>query len=215
MKLAGTAEDEAMGRFREAAEKHKVVLVCPFFESRDGKHYSSALVINPDGSAAGLYQKTHVPDIPDWREKFYFSPGETGFVVIDTAYAKIGIQLCWDNFFPEGSRALALQGAEIIFAPTAAAYASQEKWVHVIAANAFVNNVFIFRVNRVGHDNGLDFYGDSFCADPYGELIAHPVGMQESIVLADADLSMIPVVREKSGFFRDRRRALYKGLLKK
>jgi N-carbamoylputrescine amidase len=172
------------------------------------------VVFDTDGSRAGVYQKTHIPDIPGWREKFYFSPGESGFPVFDTACGRIGVQLCWDNFFPEGSRALALAGAEIILAPTAAAYASQERWFHVISANAFVNNVFVFRVNRVGHDHGLDFYGHSFCVNPYGELIADPVGMQESIVLADADLSMVEKVREESGLFRDRRASLYKALSK-
>ncbi len=192
-----------------------MVLVCPFFEQREEKTFSSAAVFDADGSIAGIYQKSHIPDIPGWKEKFYFEPGEEGFCVIDTEHGRIGIQLCWDNFFPEATRALALKGAEIIFAPTAAAYASQDRWLHVISANAFVNNLFIFRVNRTGHDHGLDFYGASFCVNPLGELIAGPVEMQESIILADADLSMIAEVREQSGFFRDRREELYEDLLKR
>ena len=214
LKLAISQEHEILSRFQEAAKANKIVLVCPFFESRDDKTYSSAAVFDRDGTRLGVYQKTHIPDIPDWRETFYFLPGESGFTLFETSVGKIGIQLCWDNFFPEGTRALALQGAEIVFAPTAAAYASQNNWLHVISANAFVNNLFVFRVNRVGHDHGLDFYGQSFCINPYGEKIAGPVDMKESIVLADVDRSMIEEVRKKSGFFRDRRTDLYKGLLK-
>jgi N-carbamoylputrescine amidase len=213
MDLAVSVEHESLERFRDSAREHEVVLVCPFFEKKEDKTFSSAVVFDKDGSTAGIYQKAHIPDIPDWRETSYFLPGETGFPVMDTSCGKIGIQLCWDNFFPEGTRALALNGAEIIFAPTAAAYASQEKWLHVISANAFVNNLFLFRVNRVGHDRGLDFYGQSFCVNPLGEMAAEPVGMQESIVLADVDRSMVSEVREKSGFLRDRRTSLYKPLL--
>lgn len=206
-------DDEVIGTFRDAAREHEVVLVCPFFELSQPDSFSSAAVIDTDGSITGVYRKVHVPDIPDWREKFYFRPGDEGFNVFDTACGRIGVQLCWDNFFPEGSRALALKGAEIVFAPTAAAYASQERWFHVISANAFVNNLFIFRVNRVGHDHGLDFYGHSFCVNPYGELIADPIGMKESIVLADVDTSLVAEVREESTFFRDRRSELYQDLI--
>lgn len=212
--LAVAVDDDILGSFQEVARKREVVLVCPFFEKRESDYFSSAIVIDSDGSLAGVYRKTHIPDIPDWKEKFYFSPGDDGFEVIETACGKIGVQLCWDNFFPEGSRVLALKGAEIIFAPTAAAYASQQRWLHVVSANAFVNNLFIFRVNRVGADHGLDFYGESFCVDPYGELIAGPVDMKESIILADLDFDKITEAREQTGFIRDRRNALYEGLFR-
>lgn len=214
LNLAVDLEDPLLGLFREAAREHGTVLVCPFFEKRGAGTFSSAAVIDADGSIAGVYQKVHIPDIPDWREKFYFQPGEQGFGVFETARGRIGVQLCWDNFFPEGCRALALKGAEIIFAPTAAAYASQERWFHVISANAFMNNVFVFRVNRVGHDHGLDFYGHSFCVDPYGELAADPIGMKESIVLAEVDLSRVAKIREQSGFIRDRRTEVYGDLVR-
>jgi N-carbamoylputrescine amidase len=203
------ADHEIMRRFSDAARKHEAVLVCPFYEESEGKAYSAAAVYDADGSLAGIYRKVHIPDIPGWREKHYFAPGDRGLPVFDTARGRLGVQLCWDNFFPEGSRALALAGAEIILAPTAAAYASQERWFHVISANAFVNNIFVFRVNRVGHDHGLDFYGHSFCVDPYGELIAEPVGLQESILMAEVDLACVAEAREQSGFFRDRREQLY------
>jgi N-carbamoylputrescine amidase len=207
-------QDEILSRMGEAARQHEVVLVCPFYEKGNGKDYSSVAVFDRDGTPAGIYQKAHIPDIPGWKEKFYFHPGETGFPVFQTAYGRIGVQLCWDNFFPEGTRALALAGAEIVFAPTAAAYASQERWYNVLAANAFVNNLYIFRVNRIGRDHGLDFYGHSFCVNPYGELCANPIGMQESILLADVDFSRIPKIREESGFFRDRRNHLYQDLVR-
>jgi len=191
------------------------VLICPFFERKGEKTFSSAAVFDANGTAIGVYQKAHIPSIPGWNEKYYFQPGESGFLVMNTACGKIGIQLCWDNFFPEGSRALALGGAEIIFAPTAAAYASQERWLHVISANAFVNNLFVFRVNRAGHDHGLDFYGGSFCVNPYGELLADPIGIQEGISLVDIDLSIIAEARTQSGFFKDRRMNLYGNLVLK
>ncbi len=207
------ADHEMMQRFSNAARQYEAVLVCPFYEDSDGQTYSAAAVYDADGSLAGIYRKVHIPDIPGWREKCYFAPGDRGMPVFDTSRGRIGVQLCWDNFFPEGTRALALAGAEIILAPTAAAYASQERWYHVISANAFVNNVFIFRVNRVGHDHGLDFYGHSFCVDPFGELIAEPVGLQESILMAEVDLARVGEAREQSGFFRDRREQLYRELL--
>jgi len=190
----------------------QIVLICPFYERGVEGDYSSAAVFDRDGSLAGIYRKNHIPDMPGWKEKFYFTPGESGFPVFDTAYGRIGIQLCWDNFFPEGCRSLALAGAEIVFAPTAAAYASQERWFHVLSANAFVNNLFLFRVNRIGHDGGLDFYGHSFCVDPYGELIADPIGMQESILLSEVDLSRVAAVRKETGFLRERRSGLYQVL---
>ncbi len=210
---AMAADHEIMQRFSDAACQYEAVLVCPFYEESAGKAYSAAAVYDADGSLAGLYRKVHIPDIPGWREKVYFAPGDRGLPVFETARGRVGVQLCWDNFFPEGTRALALAGAEIILAPTAAAYASQERWYHVISANAFVNNVFIFRVNRVGHDHGLDFYGHSFCVDPFGELIAEPIGLQESILMAEVDLARVGEAREQSGFFRDRREQLYRGLL--
>lgn len=206
-------DDEILASFREAARKLQIVLICPFYEKGEKGLYSSAAVFDRDGSLAGIYRKNHIPDIPGWKEKSYFEPGETGFPVFETDCGRIGVQLCWDNFFPEGCRSLALAGAEIVFAPTAAAYASQERWFHVLSANAFVNNLFLFRVNRIGHDGGLDFYGHSFCLNPYGELIADPIGMKESVLLADVDLARVAAVREETGFLRDRREELYEAII--
>jgi len=205
LSLAIKNDDEILQRFAEAAREYKVVLVCPFFEKKEDRTFCSAAVFENDGSLVGIYRKVHIPDIPGWRERFYFHPGETGFPVFNTSCGRIGVQLCWDNFFPEGSRALALNGAELIFAPTASAYASQERWHHVLSANAFVNNLFVFRVNRVGHDHGLDFYGHSFCVNPYGELVSDPIGMQEGILLTDVDLSLVAEAREETGFLKERR----------
>ncbi|MDX1763708.1 MAG: nitrilase-related carbon-nitrogen hydrolase, partial [bacterium] len=129
--LACRRDGAIMSRLADTARQHDVVLVCPFFEKREDKHFSSAAVFDRDGTLAGVYQKLHIPQIPGWKEKYYFAPGEEGLPVFETAYGRIGVQLCWDNFFPEPTRVLALKGADIIFAPTAAAYASQERWYHV------------------------------------------------------------------------------------
>ena len=157
----------------------------------------------------GTYRKTHIPQIPLWEEKLYFKPGNLGFPVFKTDYAKIGIQICWDNFFPEGSRILALKGAEIIFSPTAAAFASHERWEKMICGNAIANSLFIVRANRVGSEKKQDFYGKSFCVDPNGDITAGPTGLNDGILLADIDLNAISTVRNKWGFFRDRREKIY------
>ena len=176
-----------LGRFQQASERTKTVLIVPFFESVNGKYYNSAAVYD-SGRLLGTYRKIHVPDLPLYRERFYFSPGDAGLPVFETSQGKIGVQICWDNLFPEGARALALKGAEIIFAPTAAALEQPPPLGAAISANAFANNIFIFRVNRVGKEDGISFYGRSFCVDPWGELVSELAGGKEAIVLADIDL---------------------------
>jgi len=170
---------------QELARRYNVVLICPIFEKGEDAFYNSAVVIDAGGEILGSYRKAHIPQIPLWEEKFYFLPGNLGFPVFQTKFAIIGIQICWDNFFPEGSRILALKGAQIIFSPTAAAFASQEKWETVISSNAISNGVYIFRVNRVGSEEKQDFYGRSFCVSPEGELLDKPTGMKEGIALIE------------------------------
>jgi N-carbamoylputrescine amidase len=197
-------------RMQTLAQKSGVVLICPMFEEEEKSFYNSAIVIDAGGEILGSYRKIHIPQIPLWEEKYYFSPGNLGFPVFKTKFAVIGIQICWDNFFPEGSRILALKGAQIIFSPTAAAFASQRKWETVISSNALSNGIYVFRVNRVGSEEKQDFYGRSFCISPEGELLDKPTGMKEGIALIDVDLRIIDQVRKEWPFFKDRRPGLYK-----
>jgi N-carbamoylputrescine amidase len=167
------------------------------------------VIIDAGGAILGSYRKSHVPQIPLWEERFYFAPGNHGFPIFETRFGVIGVQICWDNFFPEGSRILALKGAQIIFSPTAAAFASQKRWETVITANAITNGVYIFRVNRVGKEEKQDFYGMSFCVSPEGELLGPPTGMKEGIALIDIDLKQIQKVRKEWPFSKDRRPEVY------
>ena len=212
--LAERIDGPSTMRMQKFAKENGIVLVCPIFE-KEGENvfYNSAVVIDAGGEVLGSYRKVHVPQIPLWEEKYYFSPGNLGFPVFKTKFAAIGVQICWDNFFPEGSRILALKGAEIIFSPTAAAFASHKKWETVISSNAISNGVFFFRVNRVGSEEKQDFYGKSFCISPEGELLDEPTGIKEGIALIDVDLRSMDKVRKEWPFFRDRRPYTYQEIL--
>lgn len=210
------AEDEdgpLIARMRHVAREGGAVIVCPVFEKSGDNFYNTAFVIDSDGSIAGRYRKVHIPDIPLWREKYYFTPGDTGFPVIKTAYGNIGVQLCWDAFFPEGFRALALKGAQLIVAPTAAAFASAARWEKVLTAAAITNGVYIFRVNRVGGSDRQKFYGKSFLIDPFGEVTIEPTGKSDAVLLADVDFDEIKEAREVWNFLGDRRPEHYGDLL--
>ena len=204
----------AISKMRELAREGGAVFVCPVFEkSPDGKFFNTAFVIDADGSVAGKYRKAHVPDIPLWREKFYFSPGDTGFPVFDTKCGKIGVQLCWDVFFPEGFRALALKGAQVVVAPTAAAFASASKWEKMITSAAIANGIYVFRVNRVGGAERQRFYGKSFLANPFGEIAIEPTGKSDAVVMAEIDTDEVGEARELCNFLGDRRPEAYGDLL--
>jgi len=212
--LAENLKGPSLGRMREVARTHEIALVCPFFEEgEEGGFYNTAVVFDAGGEMLGRYRKIHVPQIPLWEEKYYFAPGNLGFPVFHTRFAAIGIQVCWDNFFPEGSRILALKGAQIIFSPTAAAFASQKRWETVISGNAISNGVFVFRVNRVGSEEKQDFYGKSFCVSPEGEMVDRPTGMKEGIALVEMDLGDVERVRREWSFFKDRRPETYGEIL--
>ncbi len=212
--LAEKIDGPSMRRMQKLAKETEVVLVCPMFEKEgESSFYNSAVVIDAGGEILGSYRKIHIPQIPLWEEKYYFSPGNLGFPIFETRFAVIGVQICWDNFFPEGSRILALKGAQIIFSPTAAAFASQKKWETVISGNAISNGVYLFRVNRVGSEERQDFYGRSFCMSPEGELLDEPTGMKEGIALIDIDLRRIDKVRKEWPFFKDRRPESYKEII--
>jgi N-carbamoylputrescine amidase len=212
--LAEKVDGLTIGTMQKLAKEYGVVLICPIFEIEEDSFYNSAIVINADGETLGSYRKIHVPQIPLWEERYYFSSGNHGFPVFKTKFAPIGIQICWDNFFPEGSRILALKGAKILFSPTAAAFASQRKWETVISSNAIANGVYVFRVNRVGSEEKQDFYGRSFCMSPEGELLDKPTGMKDSIALVEIDLRNIDKTRKEWPFFKDRRPDNYKEILR-
>jgi len=198
------------------ARELEAALILPFFEkSAPGQYFNTALVVDANGEITGKYRKIHVPQIPLWEEKAYFASGDLGFPVFETRFARVGVQICWDNFFPEGSRILSLKGAQVVFAPTAAAFASQEKWVRAICANAAFNGIYIFRVNRVGKEAKQHFYGKSFCASPEGELVDCASGVQEGVVLMEMDLSEIERTRRIWTFLRDRRPEVYGEILRK
>ncbi len=203
----------ALGRFQQVSEKTGIVLIVPFFESVGGKYFNSAAVFDC-GKQLGIYRKLHLPDIPVYREQFYFSPGDAGLPVFETSQGRIGVQICWDNLFPEGSRVLALKGAEIVFAPTAASLNTHTLWERAVCANAFANNMFIFRVNRVGQEEGVSFYGRSFCVDPWGEMASELAGSKEAIVLADIDLAERAAATSTWGFLKNRKPGEYGDLVK-
>ena len=214
--LAERIDDHSVRRMQQFSSENQVVMVCPIFEIGGEKiFYNSAVIIDAGGEILGCYRKIHIPQIPLWEEKYYFSPGDRGFPVFHTKFAVIGVQICWDNFFPEGARILALKGAQIVFSPTAAAFASQKKWETVISTHAISNGLFMFRVNRVGSEEKQDFYGRSFCVSPEGDLLGEPTGMREGIALVDVDLKEIDKVRKEWPFFRDRRPEVYEELSKK
>ena len=204
---------ETLGRFQRISEGTGTVLIVPFFETVNGSYYNSAAVID-SGRLLGVYRKIHLPDLPFYRERFYFSPGDRGLPVFETSQGKIGVQICWDNLFPEGCRVLALKGAEVVFAPTAASLNTHAVWERAIAANAFANNLFIFRVNRVGQEDGISFYGRSFCADPWGETVSELAGHKDAIVLADIDLAEHKAATETWGFLKNRRPGEYGEIVK-
>jgi len=207
--LAEKMDGPTVTRLQRLAGENKVVLVCPIFEIEEDSFYNSAIVIDADGEILGSYRKIHVPQIPLWEERYYFSSGNHGFPVFRTKFAPIGVQICWDNFFPEGSRILALKGAKILFCPTAAAFASQRKWETVISGNAVANGVYSFRVNRVGSEEKQDFYGRSFSISPEGEFLDKPTGMKDSIALVEIDLKNVDQTRKEWPFLKDRRPETY------
>ena len=195
---------------RKMARQWKVYLLIPFFEKSDkGAYYNSVAVINDEGGVDGLYRKMHVPHLPGWEEKTYFAPGNLGFPVFAVKGVTFGIQICWDNFFPEGTRSLALSGAKLIFAPTANTDANTDIWQQAICNNAFVNGCYVVRVNRVGEEGIHHFSGGSFCAAPTGDLLEEPMGEVEGVGLWPIDLKAIDFIRREWPFFRDRRPRQY------
>ena len=205
-----------------AKELH-VVLIVPLFEKRtQGIYHNTAIVIDADGSIAGTYRKMHIPDDPCFFEKFYFTPGDTGFKSFSTRYGKVGVLICWDQWFPEAARLTALSGAQFLFYPTAIGYQDEDAkvsqqqisaWETIQKSHAISNGVFLASVNRVGRENALTFWGKSFICNPFGEVIGQAED-EPQILIAKCPLSEIESTRQNWPFLRDRRVDAYQGLSK-
>ncbi len=199
-----------------------VVLIAPLFEKRaEGIYHNTAVVIDADGTISGKYRKMHIPDDPLFHEKFYFTPGDTGFQSFNTRYGWVGVLICWDQWFPEAARLTALSGAQFLFYPTAIGYqeadaGEKEKqaaaWETVQKGHSIANGVFLATANRVGREDALTFWGKSFICDPFGEVIANAGEDEPEILIANCDLSKIEQTRQHWPFLRDRRVDAYKNL---
>ncbi len=216
---------DALGK---VAREAGVVVIAPVFERRAaGLYHNSAAVIDSDGGIAGLYRKMHIPDDPAYYEKFYFTPGDLGFHAFDTRVGRIGTMICWDQWYPEGARLAALDGACILFYPTAIGWHPAEKaelgaaqrdaWRTVQRGHAIANGIYVAAVNRVGHEKpaggaGLEFWGTSFLCDPHGVVIAEASVDREETLIAEIDLARLEDVRRNWPFLRDRRIDAYAGL---
>ena len=223
---AETIPGPSTERISEAAKRLGVVVVVPLFEQRaPGVYHNAVAVIDADGSIAGLYRKMHIPDDPLFYEKFYFTPGDLGFTPIQTKFAKLGVGICWDQWFPEAARLFALAGAEILLYPTAIGWIDEEKeefgeeqrdaWLTSMRAHAISNGLWLGAANRVGVEGRLEFWGSSFVASPRGEVVAKADASEEGLISADCVLDEIDVVRTHWPFLRDRRIDAYEGLTRR
>ena len=209
-----------VGRMQDLARQHHIALIVPIYEvEQDGIYYNTAAVIHNDGTYLGKYRKTHIPHVaPGFWEKFYFRPGNLGYPVFDLGFAKIGVYICYDRHFPEGARALGLNGAEIVFNPSATvAGLSEYLWKLEQPAHAVANGYFVGAINRVGVEapwNIGEFYGQSYFCDPRGQIIAQACRDKDEVLTADLDLDQIAEVRKTWQFFRDRRPDMYESLVK-
>lgn len=210
---------EALGA---VAKKHGIVIIASLFERRAaGLYHNTAAVINRDGSLAGVYRKMHIPDDPSYYEKYYFTPGDLGYQAIETSAGKMGILICWDQWYPEAARLTALQGAQILFYPTAIGWHPHEKeqfgaaqrdaWRTIQRSHAIANGVYVAAVNRIGHERldpaalGIEFFGSSFIAGPFGEVLAEASTDREEIIIHEIDPARCEETRRNWPFLRDRR----------
>jgi N-carbamoylputrescine amidase len=218
--LAETIPGPSTQAIGKAAKETGVSVVASLFEKRAaGLYHNTAAIVGADGELKGIYRKMHIPDDPLYFEKFYFTPGDTGFLNFDTPAGRIGVLVCWDQWYPEGARLTSLQGAQILFYPTAIGWHPREKaeygdaqrdaWITIQRSHAIANGVYVAAVNRVGFEGppeaGLEFWGSSFVADPFGQLVAQASVDQEEILVVECDPARIEEVRRNWPFFRDRR----------
>ena len=237
-KLAETIPGPSTDAFSKIAKKYKVVIIASLFEKRaDGLYHNTAAVIDADGSLKGVYRKMHIPDDPLYYEKFYFTPGDTGFRTWDTAHGKIGVLICWDQWFPEGARLTALQGAQILFYPTAIGWhpsekqeygkAQHESWELIQRSHAVANGCYVCAPNRIGiekilgadgklvSEDGIQFWGQSFVAAPNGQVLQRGSIDKEEVLVVPCDLEMVEFSRTHWPFLRDRRIDAYGNLTKR
>ncbi|MCK9991763.1 MAG: N-carbamoylputrescine amidase [Alphaproteobacteria bacterium] len=225
MALALRAEDNpAIAHLRELARELRVVLPVSFFELTENNFYNSLAMIDADGTVLGIYRKSHIPDGPGYSEKYYFTPGDTGFTVWDTQIGRVGAAICWDQWFPETARVLALRGAEVICYPTAIGsephdpnYDSSGHWRRVMQGHAAANMIPVIAANRIGHEQGascaIDFYGSSFITDNFGAIRVEAGRDESRFLTSSIDLDACQRQRREWGLYRDRRPELYSGLL--
>ena len=224
--LAETIPGPSTAFFGELAKEHGVVIVTSLFERRaPGLYHNTAVVLEKDGDIAGIYRKMHIPDDPGYYEKFYFTPGDLGFKPVETSLGKLGVLVCWDQWYPEAARLMALQGAELLIYPTAIGYdphdtkEEQERqrmaWQTVQRGHAVANGLPVITVNRVGDEDGVPFWGTSFVAGPQGELLYEASTTEEECVIVEVDMQRSEQVRRWWPFLRDRRIEEYKDITKR
>lgn len=218
------SENKAINHFKAIAKELSVVLPISFYEKKNNARYNALAVIDADGEVLGVYRKSHIPDGPGYEEKYYFNPGDTGFKVWNTKYGKIGVGICWDQWYPETARCMALMGAEILFYPTAIGSEpespdvdSRDHWQRCMIGHSACNLVPVVASNRVGseiiEDSTIRFYGSSFITNATGEKVAEAGRTEETVLIAEFDLDAIAEQRIEWGIFRDRRPDLYQVIL--
>jgi agmatine deiminase len=223
--LAETIPGETTRAFSVLAKKHKITIIAPIFEKNpDGKFYNSAVVVGENGEILGTYRKSHIPQDPYFYEKEYFAAAETNYQVYNTPHANISVLICYDQWFPEAARICCLQGAEIIFYPTAIGYIKDhtsadgdwhDAWRTVQRAHAIANGIHIAAVNRVGVEGELEFWGGSFLCNSFGEVLAEASTTKEEVLVATVDLAKNKKIQEGWGFLRNRRPDTYQALVEK
>jgi N-carbamoylputrescine amidase len=217
-------DNPVVRRFQDLAQELSVVVPLSFFERANNAHYNSLVMIDASGEALGVYRKSHIPEGPGYHEKYYFSPGDTGFRVWPTRHGTIGVGVCWDQWFPESARCMALLGAEVLLYPTAigsephdASIVSRDHWQRCMQGHAAANVMPLVASNRIGVERGqkyeMTFYGSSFIAGPTGEKIVEADCESESVIAASLDLEQVRAQRHAWGVFRDRRPDLYAPIL--
>jgi N-carbamoylputrescine amidase len=230
-KLAEPIPGPSTKAFQTLAKKHGVVIIASLFERRaSGLYHNTAVIIDADGKLLGIYRKMHIPDDPLYYEKFYFTPGDTGFKAWETKFGKIGVLICWDQWYPEGARLTAMQGAEILFYPTAIGWHPSEKseygpnqhgaWETIQRSHAVANGCYVASVNRIGVEtpeggDGIEFWGQSFVAGTSGQILAKASVDREEVMLVPIDLGKVDVTRTHWPFLRDRRIDAYENLTKR
>lgn len=224
--LAESIPGPTTERMAKLAAELKVVLVVGLFERRaPGLFHNTAVVLDVDGSTAGVYRKMHIPDDPHYYEKFYFTPGDLGFDAFETRYGKVGVCICWDQWYPEAARLTALRGADFLVYPTAIGWLQEDKglygdtqvsaWQTMMRSHAIANGVFVIAPNRVGIEDSIEFWGSSFIANPNGRMLVEGTRTDEQVLLADCVLDEIEVARTHWPFLRDRRIDAYEGITRR